>query len=105
MWYCKHNQQKIEKTKENGMTTKVEDVTIIQMTKFINKKGALQIKGNLQTKAVTKVIVQAKENELEGSPIKTMQCYNFQKYGHYVNECSTIKKNNQENDKKNCKKR
>lgn len=54
------------------MTTKVEDVTIIQMTKFINKKGALQIKGNLQTKAVTKVAVQAKENELEGSSIKTM---------------------------------
>lgn len=43
MWLCRHSQLKIRKTKENGMETKVEDATIIQLIEDTNKKVVHQI--------------------------------------------------------------
>lgn len=60
-----HIQQKKRKINEDGVVTKVEEVTKILLVEETNKKEVHQIRDNFQTKTITGVVVQVEEEAME----------------------------------------
>ena len=60
MWLCRFNQKNIRKTNEDGLTTKADVATTIQLVEEISTKKTCRIREN-HTKATKEVVLRIEE--------------------------------------------